>query len=308
MGNQLALFCTSILIPCCGYFFHPVLIKEIIRDLRILRILHYVALVGLGLSLRLANSDAVQPEINLTGILTLILVILAITYAAIFAIVTNNIADIETDKISNSDRPLIIKSVDSELYVKGGIFCLFYALILSALISKEVFYGILLITIGYYLYSCKPFRLKRIPLLAKLIIGLNSLTMAITGFGLAGGQWMDFPKIWGFYILVPLSLAANFIDLKDIEGDRVMNVKTLPVMWGEKHAKLFIALTTFSAYIFAAYLLGIQWLYPCVALLALIHVWLLYAAPYNEKPIFLTYVTSIFALDVFLFFSPNQFG
>lgn len=294
----------SLVFPMVAYLYDRVLVTEIIIDLRILRIFHYISLTGLGLALYMRGVTSLDPYIQTTFILTFCLFIISLVYAAVFAIVSNNIEDLETDKISNRSRPLVTGKVQFKTYRNAGIICQIIALIMARMLSLELFYGILFISLGYYVYSCHPFRFKKIPFLAKLIIGLNSLTMALCGYTFAGGKISDFPIEWAIFILVPLSLSANFVDLKDIEGDRVMGVKTLPVLWGEKKAKHFITISTVFTYMMAGYLLHIPWVYPLILMMAFLHIRFLYAKPYNEKPIFVVFVSSIFALDIFLILSP----
>ena len=279
------------------------LVREIIRDLRVLRILHYVALAGLGVALYLRPSDDLFLYFTPHSILVLLIFIVALVYAAVFAIVTNNIADLEADRISNPERPLVSGRVTVTPYYRAGLFCQVYALLLAGLVRKEMFFGILAISAGYFIYSCPPFRWKRFPFIAKLMIGLNSLAVAVCGFVLAGGELRMFPALWVFYILVPLSLAANFVDLKDTAGDGQTGVMSLPVLWGERRARFFIVCCTVFAYAMAGYLLHIIWLYPLLLLLTVAHIWFLYRKPYQEKPVFLVYVTALFGLDIFLFFS-----
>lgn len=307
MENQAILLGLSLLIPLCALFYFPLLTKEILRDLRIPRILHYVALAGLGMALYLRTDDHLNIYLRSDKVLLFPLFIVALTYAAVFAIVTNNIEDLGADQISNPKRPLVTGTVDTLSYLWAGIFCQVWALLLALMTQKALFFGILAISAGYYIYSCRPFRLKRIPIVAKIIIGFNSLAVAVCGYVLTGGNLADFSLIWVFYILVPLSLAANFVDLKDTEGDRHTGVKTLPVLWGEDKARLFITACTVFAYLMAGFLLHIWWVYPLNILIAALHIRFLYQQPYDEKPVFLIYVAALFGLDVFLFFSTSQF-
>lgn len=307
MENQAIILGLSLSIPLFAFLFFPLITKEIFRDLRILRILHYVALAGLGMALYLRMDDHLNVYLRSGKTLLFPLFIVALTYAAVFAIITNNIEDLGADRISNPKRPLVTGTVDRASYLWAGVFCQGWALLLALMAQKELFFGVFAISAGYYLYSCKPFRLKRIPFVAKIIIGFNSLAVAVCGFVITGGRLSDFPLIWVFYILVPLSLAANFVDLKDTEGDRHTGIKTLPVLWGEDKARLFITGCTLFAYAMAGFLLHLTWVYPLNILMATCHIWFLYKQPYQEKPVFLIYVAALFGLDVFLFFSNSQF-
>lgn len=306
MKIQLLLLGISLIPPVLFWIFSPILSRALFSDLRILRILHYITLAGLGTVLYLRKTDW-SLYILAKSLLVLSLFAIALIYAAVFAIVTNNIEDLEADKISNPERPLVQKKVMEKEYFRAGLFCQFYALLWSFLVQKEMFWGVLAISAGYYVYSCKPFRLKRFPFIAKLIIGFNSLAVAVCGYTLAGGAFHEFPAIWVFFILIPLSLAANFVDLKDTAGDGQTGIRTLPVLWGERNARLFIVCCTVFSYAMAAFLLRIIWLYPLIALLSVLHIWFLYKKPYHEKPVFMIYVTGLLSLDICLFFSTQIF-
>ena len=302
MYIHLLLIVVSIFIPIGLLLVVRSFTMQILGDLRVLRILHYVVLAGLGMALFFKDYQLFIRFLQGDRALLFPLFAIALTYAAVFAIVTNNIEDLEADKLSNPRRPLVTGRVNRFSYLMTGLGCLVYALILSLLAQIEMFLAILFISLGYYVYSCRPFRLKRIPFLAKLFIGINSLVVTIGGYVLAGGQLKDFPLLWIIFILVPLTLSANFVDLKDTEGDGSTGVRTLPVMWGEKKARFFIAFFTVCTYIMAGIILDITWLYPLNALMAIIHCYFLYRKPYDEKPVFLIYITALVSLNIILLF------
>ena len=234
--------------------------------------------------------------------ITLGMLALSLTYAAVFAIVTNNIADLAIDKISNPDRPLIKNEVNRKQYLIAAVACLAWSVLLAFCLDTQILFGVVLISLVYFVYSCKPFRFKRIPLFAKFMIGINSLIAACCGFILAGGRPVDFPMQWLGFILIPLSLAANFIDLKDTAGDKKDGIMTLPVLMGEPAAVLFICLATLATYAVAACLLNIHFVYALSCVLATVHCYFLVRKPYRERPVFLIYLASIWGLIIILFF------
>jgi 4-hydroxybenzoate polyprenyltransferase len=298
--NKIAVFIASMGLPFIAWLRYPSLTQEMLKDLRIPRILHYVALAGMGISLALRNLEAVKIFFLNGGGLSLIVLILSLVYAAVFAIVSNNIEDLPTDKLTNPSRPLVLGTVNPQHYLWVGIFCQIWAFLLASSLSMGVFGGIFGISFGYYLYSCSPFRLKKIPILAKFILGFNSLAVALCGWMLCGKNAFDFPLKWTLFILIPLSLAANFVDLKDTEGDKLMNVRTLPVLLGQEKAIHLIAGFTLFSYFVAGLLLENSWLFIPNVFIAFLHIRFLYKKPYNEKPIFLIFVSALYGLDVFL--------
>lgn len=297
---QAAVAAFALILPLLFLLITPQLTREILRDLRLPRILHYAALAGLGMALYLKAANMQMRVMEADTLLAFFVYVICLAYAAVFAIITNNMEDLEADRITNRERPLVRGTVNRKAYLRAGIFCQLMALGMSALVNWEMFAGIVAVSAGYYLYSCRPFRLKRIPLLSKLLIGINSLAVALAGYALLGGNVMEFPWEWMLFILLPLSLAANFVDLKDTDGDRATGIATLPVLLGEKKARIVIAIATAAAYLMAGLLLA-DWrlALPNAALTAL-HLWFLFRKPYNEKPVFMVYVTGLVGLDVFL--------
>lgn len=297
MQEQIVLLSAGFVLPFLLRLIFPLQTGVIIADFRIARILHYVALSGLGIALA---ARELPGRLETERMLNYGLFIMALVYAAVFAVVTNDLEDVEADRISNKKRPLVAGTITRYQYLIAGVLCLVVALLLAGLSEEVMFFGVLGISLGYWIYSCRPFRLKRIPLIAKLLIGLNSLIVALTGYVLAGGVISGFPLVWIFYIVVPLSLAANFVDLKDTEGDGRTGVKTLPVMFGLKKARQIIVFFTLLTYAMGGLLLGIVWVYPLMVLLAGLHTWLLYRQPYQERWVFMVYLSALFGLDVFL--------
>ncbi|MBL0020156.1 MAG: UbiA prenyltransferase family protein [Bacteroidetes bacterium] len=294
--------------PLVGLWLRPALTRAILGDLRFPRILYFLTLGSLGMAIRIHETGQTAMVDWAESGLEFLAMLITLSYAAVFAIVTNNLEDLDADRISNPDRPLVRGSVNKRSYLLAGVlsqalalgFALVFPLLWQSGLQLDLFWGILGISVGYYVYSCRPLRLKRVPILAKLIIGMNGWMVTVCGYTLAGGEWATFPWIWSIFILGPLSLAANFIDLKDIAGDKATGVATLPVLLGERNARLLIALATLATYVMGGILLDVAWAYPLNAGAALLHIYLLYRKPYNEKLIFPLLLASLAGLVIFL--------
>lgn len=317
MESPLALFLlllTGIFLPVAiGMTVAPVLTRAMLGDLRVPRILHYVALGGIGWMLYLRQELPATLPAPLPGLheaLVFAVFVVSLSYAAVAAIVTNNLEDLGADRISNPHRPLAQGTVAPRPYLIAGICCQAIALVVAGVCDLHMFWGVLGISAGYFIYSCRPLRLKRIPILSKALIGLNSWLVAACGFALAGGDPTAFPMWWGIWIIGPMSLAANFVDLKDTEGDRATGVWTLPVLLGESYARHAIAIATLGSYGMAAWLLWPicpPWVLPLNAGAAVAHVVLLYRRPYDERWVFLVYVGALYGLIFLLFFGKSLF-
>jgi 4-hydroxybenzoate polyprenyltransferase len=296
---QMAVLALGLLLPLGAAFFSP-LVKELLKDLRMPRILHYVALAGFGYAVAYDTGCCLCDPPVWADALQMGLYALALAYAAVFAIVTNNLEDVEADRLTNPSRPTVRGTVERGPYARAGWTALGISLVVAVAAGTGPLVGVVGASLGYYLYSCRPFRLKRIPFLSKFIIGCNSMLVALGGFILRDDLPLSFFIPAGIFILLPLSLAANFIDLKDTEGDRATGISTLPVMFGERKARNMIAAFTLASYATSCLFIGRWYLYAAVAVVAAVHLWLLYRKPYNEKPIFLVYVGGLLALDVIL--------
>lgn len=293
----------GLLLPVLAYGIWPKLTQAILGDLRVPRILYFWVLTALGASV---YGNWESPHLPITHWLTLIwpfiIWLLALTYAAIFAIVTNNLADQTADRIANPNRPLVAGIVAPKPYLIAGIVCLGVSLFLAWLYAYPMGWGILAISLGYFVYSVPPIRLKRIPILSKAIIGFNSWAVVLTGYVLGGGNFQYFPWQWSLFIWVPLSVAANFIDLKDVEGDRAAGIATLPVWLGVTKARWVIALGTIATYAWAGLLLHVWFVYPLGIVWLGVHLYFLFRKPYSDAWVFITLLIALTGLVIFLFF------
>ena len=174
---------------------------------------------------------------------------LALLFAWLFSVITNNIADQKIDQISNKTRPLAVRSVDIVAYQKAAWVSLALALLHAALTGFVVFMCIAVFIGSYFLYSMPPFRFKRVFLLSKLAIGLNSFVMALAGYALSTNSSSvtrdlildSFTVRVSVALIIGITIAANFIDLKDTEGDKSDHIKTLPVLIGQRQAQFVVA-------------------------------------------------------------------
>ena len=275
----------------------PAFFRELVLDIRLGRILHYFVLFLVGIVLKNNSISLIfktEPVVWLEAGLYFIVLV----YAAVFAIASNNIEDIEIDQLTNTNRPLVKNAVDPKLYDRTSKISLLFSLVFSVLIGIEFFLAILGISLIYYIYSCKPFKLKRFVFLAKFLIGINSLISAVCGFYVAGGDLKQFPVFWLLFILIPVSLMANFVDLKDTVGDKAAGIKTLPVLLGDSNAKRLIALFTISAYVWVYFYFNTLWIALLLIATCSVHVFLLFRKPYQEKPLFLLHNSLFIGLIV----------
>ncbi len=291
--NQLHL----ILFLMAGTLLFYLMAKDLFRavkdDIRGWRIIAFELLFGGGVILAMKGGYLQLSSDNLFGF---ILIPISIFLAILYCTMENNIADLEIDRISNSERPLIKNSVSLSRYRRSSWLFLGAALLTSGVVGFVPLFLILLFIGNYFLYSVPPLRLKRIPLLSKLSISVNSLALVILGFTLAGGELYKFPSLIATLILGIFTPTASFIDIKDYEGDKKAGVKTLPVLLGLKKSKIIIGIFLWLAYL-SPYFIAPVLIIPGF-FLGLIQFYLINKEPYREWPVFLVHLITLLGLGL----------
>ncbi|NUM25375.1 MAG: UbiA family prenyltransferase [Candidatus Buchananbacteria bacterium] len=209
----------------------------IAKDARYLRLSYYLGMFFCGIIV--AKSTATLP-ITAQNLFDFLFTAMAITAAWLFSVTTNNIADYHIDKISNKNRPLVRRTIAIEDYKKISTLLLVWAIICSTAVGPDTLFLVILFISSYFIYSMPPIRLKRVIVLSKLIIALNSLVLVLLGFFTITKTIKSFPGILFPTLLIGITILANFIDIKDYEGDRKNNIKTLPTVLGLKLTKIII--------------------------------------------------------------------
>jgi len=267
-------------------------LKLIIKEVSFSRAISYESMFFLGLLLGIKYE---QFQINNINIFYFIFIPISIFLAGLFSTIFNNIADQEIDKISNKERSLVISCLTLENYKKLGWLFFSLALIYASAVNFQTFFVILLFMGNYFLYSMLPFRFKRITFFSKLFISFNAFILIILGFVTITGSIIDFPKMIIVVFLISATLIANFIDIKDYEGDKKADIKTLPVILGLRKSKILIGSFFILAYVLIYFIIRelrvIQGLNLITYLLifGFTQFYLINKKNYREKPIFLVF-------------------
>lgn len=285
--------------------YDPGKFKVVIKDFRINRYLCCFMLLATGILLYLSGVKEIDGFIAVR--------ILAMFFALFFAVrsssVINDLFDKDCDKVSNKARALVTGIISETEYLKVGFVYLTFSLLFSVWVSENCFMLNLLFTGIYFLYSVPPFRLKRFFLLSSLVTGIQALLILLMGqLSLAkGGTTILFypPLLWLVFLI--FFLGSNIKDLKDIEGDRLCGVYSLPVIFGEKGARKIIAFLVFLSYLLVPlFLLDI---FYDVKLTALSVAFACFSYFYIRKPhsaekvIFLLYFLYVFITGFLLIFT-----
>jgi 4-hydroxybenzoate polyprenyltransferase len=221
-----------------------------------------------------------------------------------YSVHINDIYDVEIDKISNRERPLVRQEMTLENMQHAGYIWLALALAGSWSAGFYPFFmGLVCLAISY-IYSAHPLRLKRFPILSSFIISVACLATVLAGFFFVSAEKriQIFPISLAIGILLILTLAKNARDIKDIEGDKANGIYTLPILFGKNGIKI-VGLCLASGFLLIPIFLKFYELYIVALPAAIIGYMLVIKKPYKEKNIFTLYFAfSIGAVILTYFF------
>jgi len=287
----------------------------LLRDMRVPRLLHYWLMIGIGVWM--ASKTGMVP-LTAETIFYLPFLLGAAAFAWLFSVITNNMSDVEIDKVSSPERPLAAGQIDPGTYRAAAWIVLGLSLGLAFAVSSRALFFIGLFLGNYFIYSMPPLRLKCVPYFSKLAILFNSLALALLGFTtfnaadftrllqllyagrsdfllLLGTPDSAFAKVLVLVLLAVLLLAMNFIDLKDYEGDKRGGIKTLPILLGLPLSKFLIGGAFLFLYTVAGALIGGYISFIAVGL-GLLQFYFINRKKYQEKYVFALYLPSLVAL------------
>ncbi|MCD4689847.1 UbiA family prenyltransferase [bacterium] len=221
-------------------------------NMRPLRTLHYLGMAAFGLALGWAIFSPVG--ISFTGggdVLGIIGVVLAVLLAFQASVNLNDLFDEESDRIVNARRPLVEGAVARrDVAIVAAVLTL--GALLVALNVKYSTFLLMLLTLALSLaYSAPPIRLKRIPLISNLSLGLISLLVCMTGFSAFAEEraFALFPPRLAWLIVLSFGLGFAAKDIKDRKGDGATGVITLPVLLGERAGRIATAVLVLAGYV-----------------------------------------------------------
>jgi 4-hydroxybenzoate polyprenyltransferase len=275
----------------------------ILKNFRISRTLHYLLLVIIGVYFGNHFQSFFLPFKTLFDWLSFFSVVLSVIFAWGFAVWENDEVDINTDSVSNQNRPLVKKLFSKEEWQNIKWFFLFLSLTFALLSGFLIFNLILLSIIIAHLYSCPPLRLKKFFPISSICIGIVALLIILAGnFLVSANQKLNsFPVNYSFGVLIIFMLAENFKDIKDIKGDKLDKIKTIPTIFGEKLSKLIIGLLFFISLILVPIFFYPNIVMFCITIFfGILGFIFINLKKYQEKFIFLTYFLYVLAFVIII--------
>lgn len=160
------------------------------------------------------------------------------------SMIINDIYDIDIDRVNNKSKPL----VTGEIKIGEAIVAFFFLLFVSEVLSfyflpENLQTAVNLSNIFIIIYS--PF-LKKIPIVKNISCALLvSFSVFLTGLSASSGQLItDNANFNLFSIIINMIFLGSLsneivLDIRDMEGDRLNNIFTIPVIFGPKIASIF---------------------------------------------------------------------
>lgn len=222
----------------------------LINNARIPQIIYHggLLLIGMGLAIVLTKTSV---TVNLFNGIALINLFIAVGFAWLASVITNDLFDQKIDSITNAHRPLPQKIFSHEDYKAIGNTFFLASLIFAAMVHIKILFLVLIYQAFAWLYSSWPLRLKRFPIIATLFASIASLLIIISGFILVApnGNITQLPTSFLLFFFFVLMTSLPIKDFKDIDGDKDDHVYTIPVLYGEHKAKLLIGSGIFISYL-----------------------------------------------------------
>ena len=257
----------------------------IIKNMRLERIGSYLTLLLCGSGFAYLNQLGGQfVWVDVLGFLCLIFSWIGLW---MYAVHSNDIADVDIDLISNTERPLVKKVVDEKNMRETGYVWLALALLGSWCAGFYPFFMSLVYVFTSHIYSAPPLRLRRFPMVSSFLIGVACLATVLAGFFFVsmGKQIQIFPMLLSIGIVVMVTLAINVKDMKDIEGDTASGIVTLPILFGKNGARA-VGICFALSFLLVPMFLSFYFLYIIAIPTAIIGYRLVNRKPYHEEPIF----------------------
>lgn len=280
------------------YTYNKAYFIRILKDIDLLRVAHYLTImvIGYGIGLLAINEPF---RLTSTSLFQLTLAPIAIIFAGVCSLVTNGIADINIDKISNPERALIKGKIPLSHFKQISIISAVFAIVYSLSIDYISFLLIILVIANYHIYSSPPLRMKKIFFFSKFFIALNTYALMILGYYYVTGSIL-FPYQNAIAFLLGFTAFINFIDLKDYKGDKFEGIKTIPTVLGLRKAKIILGLFFLIGYIGFGLFLQNTILLIFMIPTGLFQFFLINKKNYKEQYVFSLYVLTLIVVFYFI--------
>lgn len=169
----------------------------------------------------------------------------------------NGVADIVEDRENSSRRPIARGRLPRRTAATVCYTLALLAFACCALVGARMAVLVTLFLAVGWAYSAGPRPLKRSMVGFTASVTTLGLLTYLAGASALGGQWSGALLVHGVAMSLWMGLVGSTKDLSDTSGDRLAGRRTLPVVFGERRARLLIAINASA----------VGWVYLAVAAL-----------------------------------------
>jgi 4-hydroxybenzoate polyprenyltransferase len=195
------------------------------------------------------------PSQSLSSILfdrALFALILATVGAIASGYIINNFYDSGKDSINRPRKSTLEQYVSQNTKLIFYFITNFIVIIIASYVSfrSVLFFSIYIFSIWFYSH-----KIKKMPIIGNLISAILTITPFFAIF-LYYKNFSGLIFVFGFYLFLILSMRELVKDLENLKGDLTLDYKTIPVVYGEKTAKIMITFLVMVNVLVTIYLLN----------------------------------------------------
>lgn len=153
-----------------------------------------------------------------------------------FGNIINDLFDIKIDAINNPNRPLVKKTVSRSVVIALALYFVILAFLFGLSLGTAPFSVIILTIITLILYAWVLKKTRA----ANIVISLLTGCSFILGGLVAKNPFCVYPFIFSFFIHFSREIVKDLIDK---QGDENFGVRSIPIVYGNKRACTFSALS-----------------------------------------------------------------
>jgi len=164
--------------------------------------------------------------------------ILATVGAIASGYIINNFYDTEKDVINRPHQSILEQYVSQNTKLILYFIINFIVVIIASYVSfrSVLFFSVYIFAIWFYSH-----KIKKRPIIGNLISAILTITPFFAIF-LYYKNYSGLIFVFGFYLFLVLSMRVLVKDLENLKGDLTLNYKTIPVVYGEKIAKIMVVI------------------------------------------------------------------
>ena len=164
--------------------------------------------------------------------------ILATVGAIASGYIINNFYDTEKDVINRPHQSILEQYVSQNTKLILYFIINFIVVIIASYVSfrSVLFFSVYIFAIWFYSH-----KIKKRPIIGNLISAILTITPFFAIF-LYYKNYSGLIFVFGFYLFLVLSMRELVKDLENLKGDLTLNYKTIPVVYGEKIAKIMVVI------------------------------------------------------------------